>query len=137
MQTKRGQLSTEYLVIVGFISFLVIGLLAFSLFYTSSVQDSIRMSNLAQFASKVVVNAESVYYAGEPSRVVVIATLPTGVTSIQVLPNEIVFKIETGSGLSVISYSSNVPLQGSISSHYGVKRITLEAGESSVIIKEG
>src|SRR3989344_40137 len=137
MQTKRGQLSTEYLVIVGFISFLVIGLLAFSLFYTSSVQDSIRMSNLAQFASKVVVNAESVYYAVEPSRVVVIATLPTGVTSIQVLPNEIVFKIETGSGLSVISYSSNVPLQGSISSHYGVKRITLEAGESSVIIKEG
>ena len=137
MYRKRGQLSTEYLILVGFISFLVISLLGFSLFYTSSVQDSTRFSNLAHFANNVITSAESVYYAGEPSRVPVVVYLPAGITSIDVLANEVVFRIETSNGLAVISYPSNVPLQGTISPQEGVKRLTLEAQQTFVLISEG
>ncbi len=137
MRTKRGQLSTEYLILVGFISFLVISILGFSLFYTSSVQDSLRFSNIAQFSNKVLTSAESVFYAGEPSRTPITAYLPSGVTSLDVLDNELVFYLETSSGPAVVSYRSNVPLQGSISHREGVKRLTLEAKQTFVLISEG
>ena len=137
---ERGQISLEYLIVVGFVMFAVIVLLGVSLFYTHSVQDQIKVSQLSTFANKIVSSAESVYYAGEPSKITITAFLQQGVQSFQVVSNSLVFTFVTSSGTSTIAFESKVPLDGSFtlsSLNEGVRRLTITAGSDRVYIANG
>lgn len=142
MSNKRGQISTEYLIVVGFVMFLVTSILGVALFYTSNIQDRLKISQLESFADKVISNAEVIYFAGSPSRATITAHLPQGVHSITFQDNEyLVFDIATSSGENTISYKSNVPISGSLQPGEGLKRITLAigdvGGETTIIISDG
>ena len=134
----RGQISLEYLIVFGFVMFAVIILLGISLFYASSVQDQIRVNQLSTFANKVINSAESVYYAGEPSKVTINAYLPEGVADFEIASNSLVFTFTTSSGTSVTAFESKVPLDGlfSLSLNKGVKRLTIRAGGDRVYVSE-
>ncbi|MEK6847190.1 MAG: hypothetical protein AABY16_03425 [Nanoarchaeota archaeon] len=136
--SKRGQISLEYLIVVAFVVFAVIVILGVSLFYTSSAQDQIKLNQLFTFATKITTSAESVYYAGEPSKVTITAFLPDGVQNIEVISNNIVFTIVTSSGTSVIAFESNVPLDSAttILTNEGLKRIVIRAGADRVYVTE-
>ena len=133
---KRGQISTEYLIIVGFITFLVISLSSVAFFYTASSRDRIKFSNLAQFANALIVGAEDVYYEGEPSQRVLTVYLPVGVQSVNIAQEGIYINVTTASGYNFIFYSSKVPLAGSISHSEGVKRIVIVAQPDRAHISE-
>jgi len=135
---KRGQISVEYLIVVGFVVFLVISILGIATFYASGIRDEIKISQLSNFANKLTSNSESVFYAGEPSKVTINAFLPGGIKSISIIENSLVFEIETSSGLNKISFSSNVPLDSSstLSINEGLKRIEILAGEDVVSFNE-
>ena len=139
---ERGQISTEYLIIVGFIMFLIISILGFSLFYSDQIRDRVKLNQLQNFANKLVSSAEQVFYSGEPSKTTITAYLPSGVQSITIPPapnnKEIIFSIQTSSGLTIISFSSNVPIgSSSLSNNEGVKRIVVTAGATEVGLAEG
>lgn len=134
---RRAQISLEYLIVVSFVTFLIIGLLGVALFYSARIGDQITFSNLDRFATTLVTNAEEVYYAGEPSRVTVRPYLPGGVTAISVEEDSILFTVSTQSGVNTLSYPSSVPLQGTLSASKGVKRIRLIAQPTHVLIEEG
>lgn len=133
---RRGQISIEYLIIVGFVTFLVIGIMGVAFFYASSTRDRIRTNQLITFADKVISSAESVYYSGEPSKVTIVAYLPKGVTSIGIEENSLVVSIVTSSGISTMSFSSNVPISGSISVNEGVKNVEVVAEENGAVFRE-
>lgn len=133
---KRGQVSTEYLIVVGFVVFLVLGILGVAFFYTSITNDQIKVSQVSNLANKIVSSAESVFYAGEPSKLTITGYLPIGVNSFVIMQNEIVVSLSTSSGVTVMSFSSNVPLSGNISSTEGVKRIEIKALQNEVSISE-
>ena len=137
MEGKRGQISTEYLIVVGFITFLVISVLGAGLFYSSQISDRIKINQLTNFANKVISSSNSVFFAGEPSRVVINAYLPPGISDLEVLQNEIVFNVSTSSGITRISFSSKVPISGVISNSEGVKRIQIAALSDKIILSEG
>jgi uncharacterized protein (UPF0333 family) len=142
---KRGQISVEYLIVVGFVVFAVISLLGIAFFYASSIQDRIKSNQLEGFANKIIFSAESVYFAGEPSKVTVTAYLPKGVQNIYVLEETeqffVVFEIATAGGVSTIAYRSSVPLNAgtAITTSEGVKRLEIQAptGAPNVSIIEG
>jgi uncharacterized protein (UPF0333 family) len=131
---KKGQISVEYLIVVGFITFFVITILGVAFFYASQVQDSMRMDQVEHFARKVISSAEAVHYAGEPSKSTMSAYLPSGVTGVVILGDEIVFNVSLSSGLNVLSYSSKVPIEGNISSVEGVKTIEIVAVSDKSIV---
>lgn len=133
---KRGQISTEYLIIVGFITFLVVGILAVALLYSSHIRDQIRFSHVANFADTLITSAESVYYAGEPSRIPIRPYMPAGVQSVVVNGTEVLFTLSTASGTTTLLYTSAVPLEGTFSYDEGVKRIVLIAQTDRVLITE-
>ena len=137
IEKRKGQISTEYLVIVSFITLLIIGILAISLFYSSEINDRIRINQLQNFANKLISSAERIYYSGEPSKSTVSAYLPAGVTSAEIIENQLVFSIVTSSGVTRIAFTTNVPIQGSLSSSEGVKVITLSAQTDAVVLSEG
>lgn len=134
---RTAQISIEYLIVVSFVTLLVVGLLGVALLYSATIGDQIRFSNLDRFAKTIVTNSEEIFYAGEPSRILLKVYLPSGVSSVTVESDEILFSVSTRSGLNTIAYSSAVPLQGAISPSEGVKRIQLVAQEDHVLIQEG
>ncbi len=84
---NRGQISLEYLIVVGFVVFIVILLLGLAVFYTSTARDSMSFNQLNNFANKLLNSAETVYFAGEPSKLTITAYLPEGVSSFEILEN--------------------------------------------------
>jgi len=141
---KKAQISVEYLIVVGFIVTVVIGILGIALYYTSGVRDQIKDSQLRTFASKVVSNAEVVFYRGEPSRTTITAYLPEGVSAVYVYEDgdeyQLVFEISMHGAENVVAYSSNVPIEiitpPGISENEGVKRLLLEAKDDKVEITQ-
>lgn len=133
---KRGQISTEYLIVVGFVTFLIMSVLGLSLFYSSQIKDKIKFNQLKNFANKVISSAEQVFYSGEPSKTTITAYLPNGVEGVAVLSTEIVFNITSSSGISITSFKSDVPLSGTISNSEGVKRISITAQSDRVVLQE-
>ncbi len=131
---KRGQISTEYLIVVGFIVFFVIMILGLALFYSNQINSSMKSRQIEQFARKVISSSESVHYAGEPSKSTISAYLPQGVSGIQILEREIFVTFMTDTGENKVSYLSKVPLEGNLSAVSGVKKITIVALSDRVSI---
>jgi hypothetical protein len=131
---KRGQIGTEYMVVVGFIVFFVLLILGAALIYSSQIDDSIKVRQIEQFADKIISSAESVKYAGEPSMSTISVYLPSNVRGIQIVGNEIAIDFITSTGLNRASYISKVTMIGGISSVYGVKKVRVAAMHDSVNI---
>jgi uncharacterized protein (UPF0333 family) len=133
-KTKRGQISTEYLIVVSFVLFIVLTALGIALAYSSQIKDTMKFSQIESFSTKVISQAESVFYSGEPARTTVSAYLPEGINEISIEDYFIVFNVSTKSGNSISSFRSNVNLTGSLSASSGVKRVYINATTNSVII---
>ena len=133
---KEGQISAEYLIVVGFIIFIIIGVLGVGLFYSSLISDSIKMNHVRNFATKIISSSESVFYSGEPSLATITAYLPSGIEGIGIVEKEILFNVSTSTGMTRISFSSNVPLRGVLTKSEGVKRIRIVASTGNATISE-
>jgi Mn2+/Fe2+ NRAMP family transporter len=133
---RRGQISTEYLIVVAFVVFLVIAILGVASFYVSGIRDQIRANQVSDYAGKLISNSESVFFAGELSKVTINAYLPSGVNSVSIVDQQLVIDFSTDAGPSVAAFSSDVPIQGIFSSSEGVKRFEVVASENLVTISE-
>ncbi len=129
---KKGQISTEYVIVLAFVLFLIAGLLGIAFFYAAEIKDALRLNQLERFAKKVTTTAESVFYAGEPSKTSITAYLPDGVYAVDVALNDLIFTVTTRSGVAKIAYSSSVALTGNISAGGGVKKIVISALQNRV-----
>lgn len=142
VREKRGQISTEYLIVLGFIAFVITSILGVAFFYTSVARDQIKSSQLTSFANKVISNSRSVFFAGEPSQIVINAYMPDGVEDVWVFEepgqdDRLVFNVTNEGGVSIVGFSSDVDLNLiSLSTGEGVKKIELRAVADEVRIEE-
>lgn len=135
---ERGQISSEYLIVVGFVVFLILSVVGVSFFYSNSINDRIKLNQVENFAVKIIENAESVFYLGEPSQVSISIYLPSGVEDIEIVNegsgSSLVFTVETSSGDIIRSFESNVIIEGDLPATEGVKNIKIAAGDDRVIL---
>jgi hypothetical protein len=125
---KRGQVSIEFMAIIGFVTFIAITMLILSQFYQREVSTQVETNQVDHLARKIIEASESVYYLGEPSKTTISGNMPGHVSAVQISPNEITFKVKvSGGGVRDISYVSNVNLTGSINPSPGLKKISIEA----------
>lgn len=124
---KRSQISMEYVVILGFAMIVIIAILGIALFYSGNIKDRIKIIQVNNFANKIVSSAESVYYYGEPSKATISIYLPDGIENITILEKSLFISTQLSSGLEKSSFSSNVPIEGYINIHPGIKRIAVKA----------
>jgi hypothetical protein len=104
--------------------------MAVAYFYMGSIRTSMLLSQVTNFANKVISSGEEVFFSGEPAKVTVKAYLPEGVQQIRFIEDQIVFDVLTDSGLNVIAFSSDVPIieaPSSITTSQGLKNIKIEA----------
>jgi len=138
---KKSQISFEYMIIVGFITFIIVAVMGVALFYSGSIRDRIRLTQVTNCANKIISTAESVFYAGKPSRATITCYLPDNVVDIEVDESEqsLIISIQTYSGVSVTAFTSNVPISGAVQSETstkiaGVKKIKIEAEDDRAFI---
>lgn len=131
---KRGQSGVEYILVVGFITFAIVSILALSVYYSGQIKDRINLNQIENFATQLTNSAESVFFSGEPSKTTIKLYLSEGVENIDINSDSLVFKVRTSSGINIREFKSKVPLQGNISVSEGMKEITLEAKETYVLI---
>jgi hypothetical protein len=155
---NRAQVGVEYMMIIGFVTFAIMTVLALAIFYSDKTKDKIKLNYVDNFATQLINSAESVFFSGEPSKTTLDLYLPDGVTSIQILCSDgsvpsygpplvlcntglkylIVITTHTSSGDNVQNYESKVPIVGAstppISVGEGVRTLTLEAKSTYLLI---
>lgn len=133
---KKAQIGIEYLIIVGFVTLAIIMVLALAVIYSDKIKDQIKLNQVEAFGTQVINTAETVFFAGEPSKTTIKFYLPDGVEEIEIISDAVVITTHTSSGQNKRAYHSNVPLQGNITSGEGTKIIKFQAETDYVSITQ-
>ena len=128
----KGQISVEYLMVIGFVAVITIPLVIIYYTYTADSSDEIIASQIGQIARKIVDAAESVYFLGSPSQTTLKVYIPNQIAGASLDNKEVLFNISTRSGISEIVQVSSIDLTGSLPTSQGAYTITLKARENDV-----
>ena len=71
LMTAKAQVGIEYMMVVGFVTLAIVSVLTLAYFYSDQIKDSIRLNQVESFAMQILNSAESVFFAGEPSKTTV------------------------------------------------------------------
>ncbi len=125
---KDGQISVEYMMIIGFVTVITIPLI---IIYYNFIQESdaeITSTQISQIARKIVDAAESVYYLGEPSQTTLRINIPNGIVSANLSSGkEVVFRVRSGIRESDIVQTTSVNISGSLPAKKGAYAVTIKA----------
>ena len=133
---KRAQASLELLILMGFLTFVIIGILGVGYFYSNTINDRIKSTQVANFAGKIISTSETVFYSGEPSKATITAYLPEGIEDITVDNDAIKITYNLASGKNIGAYQSSVPIEISITPNSGIKSIVIVATSTEVKISQ-
>ncbi len=134
MKKSFGQVSVEYLIIMGFVAVISVPLILFYFKYTSDSTFEIASSQIYNVARKIADSAESVYFLGSPSQKTIKVYIPSHVTGASLDNREVLFNISTGTVTSQIIQVSSVDLIGELPITQGSYLITLKARDANVEI---
>ncbi len=130
----------EFLILMGFLTFVIIGILGVGYFYSNTISDRIKANQVNNFAIKIISTSETVFYAGEPSRSTVSAHLPENVQDIEIIDNAIIITYNLATGENKAAFPSNVPIienpSALMTSNSGIKKITVVANQTHAIISQ-
>ena len=134
--SRTGQVSIEYLIIVGMTVLLLFPLLYVFYSNSQSFQGQVTATQTSQIAKKVVDAADSVYYLGPPSQQTLSVVFPDGIKNVTILGNSVSFLISgAGAKYEVVEWSA-ANLTGNLSPSQGVHQITVSAQAGGVVISD-
>jgi uncharacterized protein (UPF0333 family) len=139
---KRAQVSLELLILMGFLTFVIIGILGVGYYYSSTINDRIRSTQVANFAGKIISASETVFYSGEPSKATITTYLPDNIEDIEINSIENIFIITYNltSGRNVAAYPSSVPIEENslkrLTTSSGIKKIVIVAESTNAVISQ-
>jgi len=147
MFKKRAQAAMEYLLVGALVTLVIIPTMYVFYAYSQTSNEEIKQSQLNKVGTDIVDIAEQVYYLGEPSKVTIDATMPSGIIGVEVWKNrEVVFFLNDGSEVSFkskVNITTNKPCIGRCYGNFterfhspGLKSIIIEAKEDHVFIRE-
>ena len=103
-------------------------------------KDRIKVTQISNYADKVLSTAESVFYAGEPSKATITSHLPESVLDIEIISPDLIITFQTSTGQNKVSFASEVPILENSSSPLtvskGIKKIAVVADASQSIISQ-
>ncbi|UCD21074.1 MAG: hypothetical protein JSW08_00815 [archaeon] len=140
MRKKRGQVSVEFALLIGFITFLLIAIIGIAYYYSGTAKTQIKVNTVDKAGKKIAEAADSIYFLGPPSKATIQVTIPESVYSVEFLdtsPFGIHFKVTIkGTARSDMIYDTQGRIEdgGGVQtslSKAGFKTLTLEAKNDS------
>ncbi len=136
MRGRKGQVSMEYLVIVGIASLIILPLLVLFLMQMNDVTESMTLSQLNKIGDELVSSANEVYYLGEPAQNTLSFYLPGHVDEIYSQDEMLVMVVSLrASSFSIVKYAA-IDLDVNISNYPGVHKVKVMAQSNNVSITE-
>ena len=129
---KRGQIATEYLILIGIVLVLLVP--ATILYYrqTQDSRNTTRISEAQNAANTLTKEGERIYYLSESQSVITI-TLPEGIENIRIEQNEVVIRLTGPRGeQNEVSSLAEVP----IASVAGVLFSTMEGTQKIRLVSK-
>jgi len=131
---KRGQIATEYLLLVGIALFAIMPIFYYSL---SSSSETIRLNEADEFVNYIAKAADRVYSLGPGSQDYIQITVPGSTEEILFDRDEVIIKLSFRGKTSDVFAKSNANLIGYVSTSSGLKHVyvktlpngTVEIGE--------
>lgn len=131
---KRGQIATEYLILIGIALLAIIPIFYYSL---SSSSQTVRLNEAEDFVNSIAKTADRVYALGPGSQDYIQVSVPGNIESITFDRNEVILKIYIHEKISDVFAISKTNLTGSVSTSSGSKHVyvktlsngTVEVGE--------
>ncbi len=137
MLRKRGQVGMEYLIIVSFITFVIISMVVVSYYYIDSSKKRMNDNQIESLGKSIVNSAESVFYEGAPSQIIITVYIPKGVQSIQVTDYALIINSSSTAGVSTRAFISKVKLNSvsGILATEGTHNLLIKASSDRVFIE--
>jgi uncharacterized protein (UPF0333 family) len=130
----RGQISMEYMLVVGFSLMLIVPVIAIYGIERQGMNSQVAIRQAYNIATKITDASESVYYLGKPAKTTLKVYMPADVENITIGGREIVFFVRAYRGSSEVVGTSDVDMTGTVSPHQGIQYIEIAAGETGVNI---
>ncbi|MBI3034596.1 hypothetical protein HYY72_05550 [Candidatus Woesearchaeota archaeon] len=133
---EKAQVATEYMIVSAFVLMIILPAMYFFYTFGDTTQKQISNDQITKIGRDIVNNAESIYYLGYPSQMVIDEQMPANVEDFSIYRdwngnlNEIRFKLSNGLEYNEVSFKSRVNILGYFDkpSHaQGAKSIRLAA----------
>ncbi len=135
-QGCRGQVSLEYVIVVGFMFALLIPLVILYAQTQKDTSDSLREAQLRSAGNAIRDAAERVYFAGDPAQETINVQFPEALKAITLTNTSIVFTMQGGSGTYELPIPSAAPLNGSLGTWMGIHRVQLRTVNGTVQVSD-
>jgi len=119
----RGQISLEYIILIGTILILIIPISYYLTYQTSS---NLRVNQADDAVKSIARTVDTVYSMGPGARNYVWITIPKGVTDTKLSTNEIQISLGIYGGVSDIAATTSANLTGEIPNSSGTYKIPIE-----------
>ena len=133
---KKGQVSIEYLVVLGFLMLFIVPLLVLYSQTQKDTQDQLNEAQARRVGNLLRDAAERVYFAGDPAQETLQVYLPDKIESITLSNTSIVYTIRGGARMYDLYIPSIAPLNGTLLTNKGVHVVTVRATQGVVTLSE-
>jgi hypothetical protein len=133
---KKGQVSVEYMLVIGFMFLLLTPLLILYAQTQQDTTDRLVEAQLSKAGHAFRDTAERVYYAGEPAQEQLTVQFPPNIRNVSLVNTSIIFTVQGGGGTYELPISTLAPLNGTVGNWQGVHTLTLTAMNGVVEVHE-
>ncbi len=131
---KKGQVSIEYLIIVGFALAMTLPLLLIFNSQSKSINEEVTYAQTNKIADEIIIAVDSVYYLGEPSTKTIKVYFPEFIKDVQINNHSISFFVESSAGdYEVVKWAATT-IDGEIKKFQGLHVLTIRANPNNVTI---
>ena len=124
---KRGQVSLEYMMVVGFTLLMIMPIVAIYGIEKSSIENKVNTRQAHTIARQLADASEKVYYLGEPAKTTLKVYMPSHVETVSIGNREIVFVMDIDGTSTEIVADSAVNISGTVSPKQGIQYIEVAA----------
>jgi hypothetical protein len=111
MRTTKTQSALEYLLIIALVLGIIVPTTYLLFRYTSESNVQIIDSQINQIGRNIIDTAETVYFSGEGSKIILEINMPEGIDNISILrKRELVFNITTELGAAEVVFFSSIDI---------------------------
>ncbi|MBI2673403.1 hypothetical protein HYX19_04025 [Candidatus Woesearchaeota archaeon] len=131
MLYKRGQISYEYVMLVGVILVVMI-----PLFYVSfsKLSDTVRVNQAEEAVSVLAKTADTVYSLGPGSKSYVWITVPSGAVSTSISNNELLLRLSIFGSISDFHANTKANISGSFPSSQGSYKMSATMLDNGIVV---
>ncbi|HLC49974.1 MAG TPA: hypothetical protein VJI97_00935 [Candidatus Nanoarchaeia archaeon] len=135
ISAKKGQISVEYMMIIGFATMMALPLLIIYYNYSSDATEAVASGQAMQIARLIADSSESVYFLGSPSQTTLKLNFPDNIESTNLSNREVLFRMELREGRTTdIVQISSVNMSGTLPKTAGMHTVTILAQDGYVLV---